>query len=53
MRTRKDIEQDFKATDLLLQEILLDIRDLLIKQNKAEKKKRGRPTKIKQGVCEK
>ena len=53
MRERKLIEKDPKATDLLMQEILLDIREVLMKANKPIIKKRGRPKKTKKGVCEK
>ena len=53
MRKRELIEKDPKVTELLIQEILLDIRELLTKQiSKGElsniiPKKRGRPRKIK------
>jgi len=31
MRSRQKIEKDYQKTDLLILEVLLDIRDLLIK----------------------
>ncbi len=37
-RDRKDIEKDGTRTDILILEVLLDIRDLIKKQNKKEKK---------------
>jgi len=39
MRTRTKIEKDPKATELLILEVLLDIRELLVKQNKTRKSK--------------
>ena len=39
MRKRKDIEQDGTRKDILFLEVLLDIRDILVKQIK--KKNRG------------
>ena len=39
MRKRKEIEKDGKLKNDLIIEVLLDIRDILIKQTK--KKKRG------------
>jgi len=39
MRTRTRIEKDPKATELLILEVLLDIRELLAKQNKTRKSK--------------
>jgi len=38
MRKRKDIEKDGKLRELLILEVLLDIRDILIKQTKKKKK---------------
>ncbi len=43
MRTKKEIEQDSRKTELLLLEVLLDIRELL----KKEKNPVGRPRKNK------
>jgi len=40
MRTRKEIEKDYKQTELLIMEVLLDIRDLLVKALKKPKKKK-------------
>lgn len=39
MRARKEVEKDYKPTDELLLEVLLDIRELLIKALKKAKKK--------------
>lgn len=39
MRTRKKIETDEKRIDILTLEVLLDIRELIQKQNKKPKKK--------------
>jgi len=39
MRSRTKIEKDPKATELLILEVLLDIRELLVKQNKTRKSK--------------
>jgi len=39
MRTRTKTEKDPKATELLILEVLLDIRELLVKQNKTRKSK--------------
>ncbi len=60
MRSRKEIESDGKRVDVLSLEVLLDIRDLIVHekntvvhkeipviQNKTDKRKRGRPKKIK------
>lgn len=44
MRKRELIEKDGTRKDILALEVLLDIRDLLIKP---EGKKRGRPAKAK------
>jgi len=41
MRTKSQIEQDGKRVEFLLLEVLLDIRDLLRKQNKKSKVKGG------------
>lgn len=38
-RSRTNIEKDPKATELLILEVLLDIRELLKKQNKTRKTK--------------
>ena len=38
MRTRKAIEVDGKRTDMLLLEVLLDIRKLLEKESRNQKK---------------
>ena len=38
MRDREAIEKDGKRTDLLILEVLLDIRELLKKQGKKTKK---------------
>ena len=40
MRRRKAIEQDGARKDVLILEILLDIRELLVKATKKEKPKR-------------
>ena len=48
MRKREEIQKDGTRVDILILEVLLDIRDLLTKQPlDAIKKKRGRPRKIK------
>ena len=39
MRARKEVEKDYKPTDELILEVLLDIRDLLVKALKKPKKK--------------
>jgi len=49
MRKRDEIERDGTRKDILVQEILLDIRELLIKAQKANKKKRIVPI----GTCAK
>ncbi len=38
LRERVEIEQDGKKRDLLVLEILLDIREILVKQNKKPRK---------------
>ena len=40
MRTRKEIEKDTKPYDQLILEILLDIRELLVRQSKKNKVKK-------------
>ena len=40
MRTRKVIEKDYAKTDLLILELLLDIRELLIKVLKKKRVKK-------------
>jgi len=40
MRKRQDIESDGKRVDLLTLEVLLDIRDLLVKKEKKPREKR-------------
>jgi len=40
MRKRKEIEKDYKQAQELILEVLLDIRDLLIKSLKKPKKKK-------------
>ncbi|MFA6271386.1 MAG: hypothetical protein WC657_09370 [Candidatus Paceibacterota bacterium] len=45
MRKRKDIEQDGKRTDLLILEVLLDIKDLLANQKPKQKRTRKPTTK--------
>jgi len=47
MRKRTEIETDHKTYEEITQEILLDIRELLMKQNKTIRKKRT--TKRKEG----
>jgi len=39
MRKRKDIEKDGTRPEFLLVEVLLDIRDILVKSTKRKKKK--------------
>ena len=41
MRPRKQIEKDGTRKDILSLEVLLDIRDLLVKSTKQKKVKRG------------
>ena len=43
MRKRKEIEKDSSKADILILEVLLDIRDLL-KKKAAIKKKKGTPS---------
>ena len=38
MRKRSEVEQDGKRVELLTLEVLLDIRDILVKQNKKPRK---------------
>jgi len=38
VRTRKQIEQDGSRKDMLILEVLLDIRDLLVKATKVKRK---------------
>ena len=40
MRTRKQIEKDYKPTQELILEVLLDIRDVLIKSLKKKRAKK-------------
>ena len=40
MRKRSDIEKDYKQTQELILEILLDIRELIVKAQKTKKVKR-------------
>ncbi len=40
MRKGKDIESDGKRPEFLILEVMLDIRDLLIKQSKTPNKKK-------------
>jgi len=40
MRTRKQIEKDYKLTQELILEVLLDLRDILIKSLKKKKAKK-------------
>ena len=40
MRTRRDIEREYKDTGTKQLEVLLDIRDLLVKANKKPRKKK-------------
>ena len=40
MRTRKVIEDEYKATEFHIREVLLDIRDLLVKFDKQSHKKK-------------
>ena len=40
MRSRKEIESDGKRVDMLILEVLLDIRELLKKQLKAKKRQK-------------
>ena len=49
MRTREEISKDGKVKADLMIEVLLDVRDLLVKLVKAKpvKKKIGRPKKVK------
>ena len=43
MRTRKQIEKDYKLTQELILEVLLDLRDILIKSLKKKRvKKEGK-----------
>jgi len=44
MRSRRQIEKDYKRTDLLILEVMLDVRDLLEKMRKGYK---GKQKKIK------
>lgn len=38
MRKRKEIEKDGTRVDILFLEVLLDLRDLMVKQEKKKKK---------------
>ena len=42
MRTKKQIENDGKRVDLLILEVLLDIRDMLKKDRKCKPKARSK-----------
>lgn len=53
MRKRHQIEQDGSKKDLLILEVLLDIRDSINKALPAPKAKRGRPKKEKHGNTDK
>lgn len=40
MRDRREIEREYKAAELHIREILLDIRDLLVKEVKKSRKRK-------------
>ena len=42
MRPRREIEKEYKQVEFHIREILLDIRDILVKQNKRKRKQGGK-----------
>uniref|UniRef100_A0A6M3K8U1 Uncharacterized protein n=2 Tax=viral metagenome TaxID=1070528 RepID=A0A6M3K8U1_9ZZZZ len=46
MRSRKQIENDGTKVDTLSLEVLLDIRDLMVKQAKKEKKNKNNTPRV-------
>lgn len=41
MRSRREIERDYKRTEELVLEVLLDLRDILVKATKKKKAEKG------------
>lgn len=41
MRSRREIERDYKRTEELVLEVLLDLRDILVKATKKKKPEKG------------